>query len=135
MHRGELGIVIGGLVDSSRLRERACLTRPFGNLRDVVTDPMNEAPKTTDHAQFDPLPERLEHFVKGLCWIAEARVRLREEGHVCLGEVFVVVNDPTALVTRLDDATRQCLALDWRLHDIVLVPVSTLDPQRIAGTD
>jgi divalent metal cation (Fe/Co/Zn/Cd) transporter len=98
----------------------------FGNLRDVITDLMDEAPKTTDHSDFDPLPDRLECFVRTLPWVCDAQVRLREEGHVLVGEVFVVPVDSTNLVERLDEATRQCVAVDWRLHDIVLVPVSGL---------
>ena len=99
----------------------------FSNLREVITNLMDETPKSTDRSRFDPLPAQIQDFVKQLPWVADAQVRMREEGHVCFGEVFVVISDATDLVNRLSAATQQCAELDWRVHDIVLVPVASLD--------
>lgn len=97
------------------------------NLVEVVSNLINETPKTTDRSQLDPLPARIERLMETLPWVEKARVRLREEGHVYFGEVFVVVRDDTDLVNKLYDATLECTRLDWRLHDLVLVPVPSLD--------
>jgi cation diffusion facilitator family transporter len=99
----------------------------FANLREVITNLMNEAPKVTDRSGFDPLPEQIQDLAKQLPWVSDARVRMREEGHVYFGEVFLVISDATDLVNRLSNATRQCAELNWRVHDIVLVPVTSLD--------
>jgi hypothetical protein len=62
-----------------------------------------------------------------LDWVRDARVRLREEGHVFTGEAFVVPRDDRHLTERLAEATDHLLSLDWRLHEIVLSPVPFLD--------
>jgi hypothetical protein len=53
-------------------------------------------------------------------------VRLREEGHVFAGEALVVPVEDDGLVERLDHAAEELRALDWRLFDLVLVPVAQL---------
>jgi hypothetical protein len=39
---------------------------------------------------------------------------------------FVVASDTTDLVAKLEAATRLSADLDWRIHDVVLVPVRSL---------
>ena len=48
----------------------------FGNLREVISNLMDEVPKTTDHTRFDPLPQEMEQAVKRLPWVDDAQVRL-----------------------------------------------------------
>ncbi|HUG89635.1 MAG TPA: hypothetical protein VML55_02300 [Planctomycetaceae bacterium] len=43
------------------------------------------------------------------------------------GEAFVDDDEAPELTEKLYDATRQCAALDWHVHDLVLVPVPSLD--------
>jgi cation diffusion facilitator family transporter len=93
----------------------------FVNLRTVVTDLMDKRPTTVDDSAVDPLTTRVEREMHDLNWVREARARLREEGHVYFGEVFVVPKDGTAdLVERVREAHERLLKLDWRLHDIVV---------------
>jgi hypothetical protein len=54
-------------------------------------------------------------------------VRLREEGHVFFGEDFLMLLAEDQLSENLAKAADGCRALDWRLHDIVLMPVRSLD--------
>jgi len=42
------------------------------------------------------------------------------------GEVFIVPRDEEQLVSRLERAGSDLRALDWRLYDLSIVPVSTL---------
>lgn len=97
------------------------------HLREVVADLMDETPKTVDRSEPDPLPQQVEEYLKQLPWVADARVRMREEGHVFFGEGFVVPRDESQLVNRLYEATAACCGLDWRLHDFVLMPVTSLE--------
>jgi hypothetical protein len=56
-------------------------------------------------------------------------VRLREEGHVFTGEVMVVpraVRDEE-LMGRLEELADRLLELEWKLYDIVVVPVKEID--------
>ena len=59
---------------------------------------------------------------------------MREEGHVYFGEAFVVVAEVTDLPARLGEATKACAAIDWRVHDLVLVAVPALE-ERENGAD
>lgn len=96
------------------------------NVREVVTNLMDEAPKKVAGDEFDPLPDRVREHLEGLPWIDAAQVRMREDGHVYFGEAFVVVSDETDLASRLYEATRRCCDLHWRVHDLVITPVPSL---------
>jgi cation diffusion facilitator family transporter len=104
----------------------------FRHLRQVVCDLMDEAPRTVDRSETDPLPDRIAAYLRSLPWIEDARVRMREEGHVYFGEAFVVVRTTTDnLPDLLCQATQQCTQLDWRVHDLVLVPVPALSANEL----
>lgn len=102
----------------------------YGNVRTAVADLMDRRPMTYDHARPLELVDQVRHHVCGWPWVADGEVRLREEGHVITGEVFVVpkpgVSDVPALTTR---AMADLEDLDWRLHEVAVVVV----PQ-LAGT-
>ena len=98
----------------------------YSNLREVVKDLMDGRPTTVDHAQVDPLPARVETELKRLPWVRDARVRMREDGHVFFGEALVVPSDGSGLVEKIADATERMKALDWRLYDLAVMPVGEL---------
>jgi hypothetical protein len=65
-------------------------------------------------------------------WVERGAVRLREEGHVFTGEVMVVpwksaLADGAALIDRLDELAERLLDLEWKVYDIVVVPVKEID--------
>jgi cation diffusion facilitator family transporter len=99
------------------------------NLRTVVGDLMDRRPTTVDDSALDPLPSRVENELRKHPWVEDARARLREEGHVYFGEVFVVPATDRDLVRNLERAHQQLHDLDWRLHDVVVTPV------RVLGSD
>jgi cation diffusion facilitator family transporter len=103
------------------------------HLREVVADLMDERPRTVDRSEVDPLPERLEEYLRQLSWVQDARVRLREEGHVFYGEGFVIVEQEAGLVQNLQQATAACCNMDWRLHDFVLTPVEGWETDEQTG--
>ncbi len=109
------------------------------NVSGAVNDLMNERPTTIDHSRLDPLPARIETELEALPWVEEARVRIREEGHVYFGEAVVVLRDQRNLVANIDSATERLLALDWKLHDLKITPTAELpaevpDPTEGSGT-
>jgi len=98
----------------------------FDNLRVAVTDLIDRRPKKTDQSDWEPIPDRVEALLRRLDWVEDAEVRMREEGHVFLGEAFVVPVDQDQLVERLSAAVDAALALDWRVHELVIMPVARL---------
>jgi cation diffusion facilitator family transporter len=105
----------------------------YKNLRVALGDLMDKEPTVVDHSQADPLPKRIENHLRALPWVRDAEVRLREEGHVFIGEAFVVPVDGEDLLGRLDRANRELLELDWRLHELVIAPVPEIHRPEPAG--
>lgn len=53
-------------------------------------------------------------------------MRLREEGDVCVGELFVVPRPVDDLPERVARLTEDVRAIDFRLYDVVVIPLPTL---------
>ncbi|HZH02218.1 MAG TPA: cation diffusion facilitator family transporter [Myxococcaceae bacterium] len=98
----------------------------FRHLRTAVGDLMDRAPRTVDSRALDTLPARMEEAIRGIPWVKDARARVREDGHVYFADVQVVVEDATDLLGRLERAASDLRRLDWRLHEVLLVPVQRL---------
>lgn len=100
----------------------------FKNLRDVMADMLDETPTIVDGTAHEALPERVRGYLRGLPWVEDADVRIRDGGHAFTGEAFVIPKDTRDLVPRLRDAVEGARALDWRMLDLTIMPVETLDP-------
>lgn len=98
------------------------------NLRAVVTDLMDTRPTTVDD-KVDPLPARVENELRKRAWVKDVRARLREEGHVYFGEVFVVPSTEQNLLGNIERAHQDLHDMDWRLHDVVVTPTRSLEDQ------
>jgi divalent metal cation (Fe/Co/Zn/Cd) transporter len=96
------------------------------NLRAAVLSLMDEVPRTTDFAAADPAPARVANYLKGLEWVKEAEVRMRDEGHVLFGNAAVVPADRRGLTAKLRRAVAGVKALDWRIYDFSIMPVDAL---------
>ncbi|HYI58630.1 MAG TPA: cation transporter [Microlunatus sp.] len=97
------------------------------NLRSAVRDLMDARPTTYDNARPHPVLPQVVALLRKLDWVRDAGVRARDEGHVFHVEAFVVpASTPT--VAMLEEARRRCIALDWRLEDVVVIPVDELSP-------
>jgi cation diffusion facilitator family transporter len=103
------------------------------NLRVAVDDLMDKEPTVVDDSRADPLPLWIKNELMLMDWVKDAEVRLREEGHVFVGEAFVVPVDNEDLVNRLEWANEHLLGLDWRLHELVIAPVREIDRPEPAG--
>jgi cation diffusion facilitator family transporter len=104
------------------------------NVRASASDLMDMRPRTHDSEKFDPVVDEMEAEMEKLDWVKEAAVRLREEGHVYGGEVLVVPASEENLVQRCEEAAQKLLELNWKLYDLVVVPVSAIDMPS-PGTD
>lgn len=95
----------------------------YKNVRTSVADLMDRAPHTVNHEELERLPQQLVTLLEELPWVAEAQVRLREDGHVFFGEAFVRVSETDQLVEKLLSAAEMARRMDWRLQELVVMPV------------
>jgi cation diffusion facilitator family transporter len=98
----------------------------FSDLKHSVAQLMNKRPSDVD-GKPDPVPEKVQHELERLDWIQRARVRLREDGDVLTGEAFIVPKDESDILNRLQRAYDVANGVDWRLYDVNIVPVRSLE--------
>ena len=104
------------------------------NLRGAVGGLMDARARTYDGAKPDPLADTIDEYLHGLDWVAEARSRIRDEGHVFHVESFVVPEGGrTPSLESLEEARRTCIDLDWKVQDLVIVPVAELPEEFLPG--
>jgi cation diffusion facilitator family transporter len=101
----------------------------ISTLKVSVADLMDRKPEHTDQTGPEQLPDKVEAMLRELDWVERAEVRLREEGHIFIGEAFVMPKpDTDDLVAKIEDAVERAKAIDWRMHHLVLQPVRELPP-------
>ena len=98
------------------------------NVRAAAADLMDSRPTRYDDSATHPLIGDLEDELRDLDWVKDAPVRLREMGHVFVGEAFVVPVDDADPVTRIEGAAGRLVEVDWRLQEIVVTLVPHLEP-------
>jgi cation diffusion facilitator family transporter len=100
----------------------------FRSTRAAAANLMDNRPRVVDGREPHPLPGQLLVAVRDHEWIADAWLRIREEGHVFAGELLVVpVEGTDRLVERLETLGEWVRAFDWRMHDLVVAPVSRIE--------
>jgi cation diffusion facilitator family transporter len=99
----------------------------FVNVRAAVHDLMDARPRRHDAREYHPVVEQMNEALERCEWVEEGAVRLREEGHVFTGEVLVVPRTEENLVERLAALADELLELEWKVYDIVVVPVKRID--------
>ena len=99
----------------------------YVNLRNSVSQLMNRRPSTVEDQDEDPAIDRLQQALERLDWVAKARVRLREDGDILTGEAFIQPRDDRDLLERMAQAREIVGGVDWRLHDVSMVPVRSID--------
>ena len=104
------------------------------NMRGAITDLMDTRATTFDDAEPHPLIHRVDAVLRKLPWVREAGSRVRDQGHVFHVESFVVPKHGRApSLRRLEAARDRCIRLDWKIQDIVIVPVAEL-PEEVGGS-
>jgi cation diffusion facilitator family transporter len=104
------------------------------NLRHSIGDLMDRMPRTVDRGEEDPLVARLRREIHRVPWIADHELRLREHGDLLAGEIILVPRSEQISLERLDSLTGWLRGLDWRLRDILLVPIETRRDTRAPGS-
>ena len=111
----------------------------FKYTKGAIEDLTDGRPRTHDEGAPHPLIEGVREEVRGWEWVRRGVVRLREDGHLIAGEVIVVPATEDGLIDRLERATQRIRGLDWKLHDVLVVPardiegLDELDITQVAG--
>ena len=105
------------------------------NLRTATADLMDARPTLIDSSALDPLPQRIRTELRSLDWVRDAAVRVREEGHVFFADIQVVPTSTEKPTAKLAPAARELMDLDWRLHDVVIMPVERIEEERRINSD
>ena len=99
----------------------------FKNTRAAITDLMDTRATTFDDENPHPDALKLADHLQRLPWVKEAGVRVRDQGQFFHVEGFVVPQKGhTPTLEELSRAQRECSDLDWKLHDVVVIPVARI---------
>jgi divalent metal cation (Fe/Co/Zn/Cd) transporter len=97
------------------------------NLHYATTALMDERARTYDDEHPHPLTRRIDEVLANLSWVDDSRSRVRDQGHVFHVESFVrPVSGRTPTLDQLEAAADVLRELDWKVHDVVVVPVRDL---------
>lgn len=98
----------------------------WSNLASSVTDLMDEIPTKAHEDEAEDWSVKLVDRLKTVDWIRDVQVRLREEGNVFTGEVYVVPSTTDEFARRSREVQQIARDLDWRFYDLSLVAVEKL---------
>lgn len=104
------------------------------NTRAAISALMDKRARTYDDAEPHPLGHRLDEYLRGLEWTETAESRIRDEGHVFHVESFVVpARGRMPSLEQLEAAREACIGLDWKVQDMVIIPVAELPSEFLPG--
>jgi divalent metal cation (Fe/Co/Zn/Cd) transporter len=95
------------------------------NLRYAAGALMDQRARTYDDREPHPLVREVDEALRRLPWVADSRSRVRDQGHVFHVESFVRPHDDAG-ADRMAEAAAVVRALDWKLEDVVVMPVRRL---------
>jgi divalent metal cation (Fe/Co/Zn/Cd) transporter len=104
------------------------------NMRAAITDLIDTAATTFDDNKTHPVITEVNDYLRALPWTGAVGSRVRDQGHVFHVESFIVPKTgQTPTLQQLAEAREGCIAVDWKVNDIVLVPIERL-PQEVDGS-
>lgn len=97
------------------------------NLRHAATALMDQRARTYDDKRPHRLTREVDEVLTNLSWVLDSRSRVRDQGHVFHVESFVrPVAGRTPTLEQLEAAVSVLRDLDWKIHDVVVMPVRDL---------
>lgn len=97
------------------------------NARSAMRNLMDHRPTEIGSDKPLGIVEKVRGYARELPDVRDAECRFRVEGHVFSGELFVVLTDQPEVARRVEEIRKEALAIDWRIHDIVVMPVESLE--------
>ncbi len=127
---GVLGIGIGlwwADAGAALLISMSIVRDGWTNLHYATTALMDQRARTYDDAEPHPLIGQVDEALTGLPWVDSSRSRVRDQGHVFHVESFVRPAGGTSpTLDQLEAAVKVVQDLDWKIHDVVVMPVRDL---------
>ena len=105
------------------------------NLRVATSALMDSRATTVEGDAEHPLVAEVDAALADVPWVAGSGSRVRDMGHVFHVEAFVVPRDGTPTLDDLREARERLVALDWKIQDLVVVPVEQLPADLLPGSD
>lgn len=106
------------------------------NLRGCLAGLIDARATTTDSKEPHDLIAEVREKLTGLDWVDEADVRMRDQGQVFHTEVFVVpYKGQMPSLDEVEDVREKLSDIDWKLHDLVLIPVAELPEEFLPQID
>lgn len=104
----------------------------WGNVTTAITDLADTRARTLEGNDEHPVIRQAEDHALGAPWVRHAGARIRDEGHVFHTEMFVVPRGQLPDLAEIEALRDSLAGLDWRLEDVVVVPVTDL-PAEVHG--
>lgn len=105
----------------------------FRNTKTAVIDLMDQRARTYDSKHPHPLAADVVSYLRSRPWVAQAGVRMRDEGQVFHIEAFVVPHRRKVALSDLTAAAEGVAEIDWKMQDVVVVPVEQLPTEADTG--
>ncbi|KJQ53345.1 cation transporter [Microbacterium sp. SA39] len=105
----------------------------FRNTKAAIVDLMDQRARTYDSKKAHPLAAEIVAYLRGLPWVSDAAVRMRDQGQVFHIEAFVVPRRRKVTVHELTDTAEGVARLDWKVQDVVIVPSERLPDEADTG--
>lgn len=97
------------------------------NLKGCLSGLIDARATTTDSHEPHPLLAEVRGMLLDLDWVEQADLRSRDQGQVFHTEAFVVPHKgQMPSLEELEDLREYLSDLDWKLHDLVVIPVAEL---------
>ncbi|MDP3949989.1 cation diffusion facilitator family transporter [Microbacterium sp.] len=103
------------------------------NTKGAVIDLMDQRARTYDDEHPHPLAREVVEHLRAQPWIADAAVRMRDQGQVFHIEAFVVPRRGRVSVAQIDRVSESIAQMDWKVQDVVVIACSTLPDEADRG--
>lgn len=97
----------------------------FKRLKDSISDLIDQVPTTLEDDDTLDVIDKVYNFMKVENWVKDVRLLMREAGEIFFAEIFVVPVSDRDLVANIEATYAGVKSLDWKIHDVVIVPVSS----------
>lgn len=93
------------------------------NTKDAVKNLMDSAPEDVEKGLKMSLIKDINKALENIHYCRETLIRLRELGQVYAGDIMVVLDEYSDLEEKIAEMSDVVYSIDWKLQDIIILPV------------